>query len=101
MSLQNCHVTVCDMEGLTHSVEVTAESLYEAVATGLRALRDNEWAGEIPEGLDEVIVTVASPRVEHKVQMRQFNQWLERGDRSPAERIHRGRVRKLLGKDDK
>jgi hypothetical protein len=33
-----------------HTVEVAAESLYEAVARSLSALRANSWVGEIGEG---------------------------------------------------
>jgi hypothetical protein len=101
MPLQNCQVTVRDIEGVMHSVDVTASTLYEAVAIGLRALRENEFAGEIPDGLSQVTVTVAFPRVEHKVDMQLFNQWLERSDRSPADKTHRARVRVLLGKGAK
>jgi hypothetical protein len=53
-------------------------SLYEAVALGLRAIRETGFAGELPSYLDEVSVTVASVRVEHKVQMKKFNEWLGR-----------------------
>jgi len=36
MSVRSCRVTIRDTEGIEHSAEVTAESLYEAVALGLR-----------------------------------------------------------------
>ena len=39
MSVRSCRVTIQDVEGVAHTVEVTAESLYEAVAQGLAALR--------------------------------------------------------------
>lgn len=35
--IRSCRVTVQDLDGITHTVEVTAESLYEAVAQGLAA----------------------------------------------------------------
>ena len=38
------------MEGVAHMVEVTAESLYEAVAQGLAALRGREWVAGISPG---------------------------------------------------
>ena len=46
-----CKVTVTDMEGIEHTAQVSANSLYEAVALGLRAIKKSSWAGEIPEGL--------------------------------------------------
>ena len=46
-------VTVDDLEGGKHSVEVTASTLYEAVALGLAEIRGQDWAGEIP-GLQQL-----------------------------------------------
>ena len=43
MFVRSCRVSVEDMQGITHTVDVTAESLYEAVAQGLAALRGREW----------------------------------------------------------
>jgi hypothetical protein len=38
------------MEGVKHSVEVTASTLYEAVALGLVEIRGQGWTAEIPGG---------------------------------------------------
>jgi hypothetical protein len=43
MAARSCRVTISDLEGVTHTVEVTASSLYEAIALGLVALRGNNW----------------------------------------------------------
>jgi hypothetical protein len=43
MEVKSCRVTISDMEGVVHSVEVTAATLYEAVAFGLRELQGSEW----------------------------------------------------------
>ena len=56
-----------EREGLAHTVEVTAESLYEAVAQGLAALRGREWVAGLTNGT--VKVSVADVRVEHEVKM--------------------------------
>ena len=42
MAARSCRVTITDMEGVAHTVEVTASSLYEAVALGLTAIRGNK-----------------------------------------------------------
>jgi hypothetical protein len=39
MSVRSCKVTIEDMNGVRHTVDVTAESLYEAVALGLGAMK--------------------------------------------------------------
>jgi hypothetical protein len=51
VALRTCRVTCSDLDGIEHSVEVRADSLYEAVAQGLRAFRDADWAGDIGQGL--------------------------------------------------
>jgi hypothetical protein len=50
MPVRSCRVTIRDMEGVSHTVEVTAATLYEAVAQGLAAIRGNEWVGGIGDG---------------------------------------------------
>ena len=68
MSLRSCRVTIQDMDGVSHTVEVTATTLYEAVAQGLAAIRGSEWVAGIAQGLDVVKVSVANVRVEHEVE---------------------------------
>jgi hypothetical protein len=46
MSFRLCGVTVIDLEGVRHTAEVTASTLYEAVALGIMAIREQEWAGK-------------------------------------------------------
>jgi hypothetical protein len=43
MPVRSCKVTVKDMEGVAHTVEVTAATLYDAVALGMAAIRGDEW----------------------------------------------------------
>jgi hypothetical protein len=65
------------MDGVSHAVEVTAATLYEAVAQGLAAIRGNEWVAGIAQGLNVVKVSVADVRVEHEVKLMDFTKWLE------------------------
>jgi hypothetical protein len=97
MSLRSCRVIVQDMEGVTHSVEVTAGTLYEAVAQGLAAVEESDWVASIAQGLNVVKVSVADVRVEHEVKMIEFKRWLERPGGSPREVGSRKRVREILG----
>jgi len=54
-----CRVTIQDLDGTSHTAEVTASSLFEAVAQGLSALRKNEWVEGIEERFGIVKVSVA------------------------------------------
>lgn len=81
---------------MVHTVEVTAETLYEAVARGLAAIRGNDWVSGIAGGLNAVRVSVANVRVEHEVKMIEFKRWLERPGGSPREVGQRQRIRAIL-----
>ena len=78
MSVRSCRVTIQDLDGTSHTAEVTASSLFEAVAQGLAALRKNEWVDGIEERFGFVKVSVADVRVEHQVKIADFMKWLER-----------------------
>ena len=83
MPVRSCRVTIQDMDGVSHTVEVTAATLYEAVAQGLAAIRGNEWVAGIAQGLNVVRVSVADVRVEHEVKLMDFTKWVERAGGSP------------------
>lgn len=85
------------MDGVSHTVEVTAATLYEAVAQGLAAIRGHEWVAGIAQGSNVVKVSVADVRVEHEVKLMDFTKWLERTGTSPREVSDRQRIRSILG----
>jgi hypothetical protein len=85
------------MEGVTHTVEVTAGTLYEAVALGMAAIRTDEWVTGIAQGLNPVKVRVTNVAVEHEVRLMDFTQWLDRTGGSPREMSDRKRIRSILG----
>ena len=58
MPVRFCRVTIQDLDGVSHTVEVTAATLYQAVALGLAAIRGNEWVAGIAQGLNVVKVSV-------------------------------------------
>jgi hypothetical protein len=84
------------MEGIAHSVEVTAATLYEAVALGLSAIRGNDWVMWIAEGFNVVRVRVTNVPVEHEVKLGDFRKWLERTGRTPKEVSDRNAVHDIL-----
>ena len=97
MPIRSCRVTIQDMEGVAHTVDVTAQTLYEAVAQGLAAVRANDWVAGIAEGLNSIKVLVSNVRVEHEVKIRDFTKWLEKSGGSPREVSERQRIRSILG----
>lgn len=97
MQVRSCRVTIQDMDGVSHTVEVTAATLYEAVAQGLAAIRGNEWVAGVAQGLNVVKVSVADVRIDHQVKLQDFTKWLERAGGSPREMSDRQRIRSILG----
>lgn len=85
------------MDGVSHTVDVTAATLYEAVAQGLAAIRGNEWVAGVAQGLNIVKVSVADIRIEHEVRLMDFTSWLERTGGSPREITDRRRIQSILG----
>lgn len=85
MAVRSCRVSIADLEGVIHTVEVTASTLYEAVALGMAAVRTEEWANGIAMGLNSVKVRVTNVPVEHEVVLKDFTKWLDRSGGSPRE----------------
>jgi PemK-like, MazF-like toxin of type II toxin-antitoxin system len=67
MQVRSCRVTIRDIDGLTHSVDVTAATLFVAVAQAIAALRRDDWVADIPRGQNVVNVSVANVRMDHQV----------------------------------
>ena len=75
MALKACTVVIHDLNETAHAIDVTAKSLYEAIAQALAALRGHEWVGEIGRGLTTVTVKVRHPEVTHVVKIQDFENW--------------------------
>ena len=94
---RTCRVTCRDVDGVEHSVEVSAESLYEAVALGLCALKASPWVGDIGEGLTTITVEVREQAaVTHQVHMKDFRKWLDARGTTPAQITAKDRVPAIL-----
>ncbi|MGC1903442.1 MAG: hypothetical protein WA715_06445 [Candidatus Acidiferrum sp.] len=97
MTVRSCKVTITDLEGVAHTVEVTASSLYEAVALGLASIRGNQWVHGMFDGFNAVKVRVTDVPVDHEVKLKDFTQWLERQGNTPKDVTARKKIREILG----
>ena len=95
--VRSCRVTIKDLQDVSHTVVVTAESLYEAVALGLNAIRGGNWVEGLHDEYGEVDVSVTEIPVRHSVEMKEFNAWIARDGGAPRDLIQRQRARKILG----
>jgi hypothetical protein len=97
VEVKSCRVTISDLQGVAHTVEVTATTLYEAIALGLKQIRGHEWAEDLAGAMNPVTVRVKSIEVEHTIRLGDFTKWLERKGGSPAETMRRRRIKDILG----
>jgi hypothetical protein len=85
-------VSYLDVEGLRHTVEVEAESLYEAAVLAIRTFRQHDCALGQASKLE---VEVRSS-VTHTTTPMRVHEWLNGGARTPKEAIIKERLRALL-----
>jgi len=94
-----CRVSYTDDAG-THSVEVTAETLYEAVAQAVSEFKDDKTVPNQPGLETEFRVAVIRKPVEHFIRLRRVAEWAQTSNvKGPAEALRRERVRKLLASE--
>ncbi len=94
--MRTCRVSFQDPGGLVHSVEVTAASLFEAVALAVKAFRSAEWMESGPGGAAVLEVAVLHPVAKHSIPLAKLMSWLETNGRSPKEQISKQRLRDML-----
>jgi hypothetical protein len=96
MAVRSCRVTCRDAQGIEHRVDVTAESLFEAVAQAWRIFGENEWNTDGGRPPSVFVVKVKHPEIEHKVRTQDFENWLAAAPKSPAEMALKNRLGKIL-----
>jgi hypothetical protein len=98
MAGSRCRVSFTDTDGVSHGIDVDAESLYEAVAIAVAQFRDDEISASSPGPMTEFTVAVYRNPTEHKIRLGQVSKWAEHTTKDgPAGITKRQRVRALLG----
>ena len=94
MPLRSCRVTITDVQGRIHAIEVVASTVFEAVALGLKAIEGDKWRAD---GFTPVKVRVSDVPADYEVKLKDFTKWLDRRGISPRGVIDRKRIRAILG----
>src|ERR671936_2156196 len=76
VALRTCTVSFTGPSGVRHSVEVTAESIYEAAALGVSALKSDGWADAIAPGT-ELEIQVREPATCYRITVHQIRRWCD------------------------
>ena len=100
MTVRSCKVSWRDGQGIEHSVDVTAETLFEAVAQAWRAFGDDDWNTDAGRRPTVFTIRVKQPEIEHKVRLQDFENWLVSPPKSPAEMALKNRLKKVLDRSD-
>lgn len=87
-----CIVSYLDVSGIRHSVEVQADSLYEAAVLAVKILREHDCA---PAEISKLEVEIRSS-VTHEITLKKVRQWLHGGAKSPKEAVTKERLREIL-----
>ena len=90
-----CTVSFIGSAGVRHSVDVTADSVYEAAALGVAQLRRHPWVDSIAPGT-QLEVEVRDVATTHCISVGQIQRWCDGVATSPDEVLKRKRVKALL-----
>ena len=95
MPVRSCTVSFRGVSGVQHSVDLEAESVYEAAIRGLSLLRKDGWVDNIGPAT-ELEIRVREPATRHTVSVQQLRRWCDGIAVSPAETIRKAKLRQLL-----
>ncbi len=90
-----CTVSFEDEHGTTHTVTVSAASVYEAVGLALQAFKLQPWVPQVPSAAP-LTIAARAPTVQHQVTLDKAQRWANLAATSPADKLQRARVRALL-----
>jgi len=95
MAVRVCEVAFQDSSGVRHSVQVEAETLYEAVVLGVTRLRKDVWVERVNSGT-VLEIEVREPATKHSMTLAQVERWLGSISPSPAEKSKKARLSLML-----
>jgi hypothetical protein len=91
--MARCWVSYKNEDGL-HSVEVNADSLYEAVAGAVAEFRGDKTISELPGPGTELTVVILRKPPEHRITLAPVQEWAKASTKGgPAAMVKRERVR--------
>ena len=82
---RSCCVSFIESEGITHSVEITASSLFEAAVVATAEFRRHGFADTTFGSATKLNVRVKGPEAAHVVSVGKVKAWLDRVGKSPHE----------------
>jgi len=94
--MARCRVSYTDRQGV-HAVEVTADTLFEAVAQAVVEFKEDRKVSTPPGPETEFTVMVLRKPPEHIIRLKKVQEWAQPSTvGGPAETMRRERVPKML-----
>jgi len=93
---RSCSVSFTDSEGITHTVEISASTLYEAAVLALEEFRRHGFADATFGPGTKLTVKVRQPELSHVVSVGRLRSWLDGSGKSPVEHAMKSRLRGLV-----
>lgn len=90
--MPRCVVSYLDTSGIRHTVEVEAQSLYEAAVLAIKVFRQHDCE---PREANQLEIEVRSSVV-HTLTIRKIHDWLNGGAKTPKEAVTKERLRAML-----
>jgi len=95
MARRTCSVSFTDIKGIRHTVDVDADSLYEAAILGIRRLNDDPWIEKI--GPATVLdIEAREPAAKHSLSLQQVERWLSGATANPNEASKKAKLKMML-----
>jgi type VI protein secretion system component VasA len=92
----SCRVSFTDGNGVTHSVVVSAASLFEAAALAVAEFRRCSFAAATVGPATRLLVAVETPATTHELTMAKLQYWLDGDGKTPREQAVKVKLRQLL-----
>jgi hypothetical protein len=93
--LRSCTVSLRDPGGITHTVQVHGESLFEAAARAVSAFREQGWGADALTPNAVLRVEVYLPTVVHEVPLKAVQRWIDGPSVTPKEQAAKAAFRKM------
>jgi hypothetical protein len=94
----SCKISFTDGAGVTHSITVTAESLYEAAARGVVEFKRTGFALAEIGPATRLTIAVEGPNPSYELPVARLQSWLETNGKTPREQAMKVTLRQLLGR---
>lgn len=90
--MATCIVSYLDPEGIRHTAEVQAGTLFEAAALAVKTFKQHDCE---PRGLNTLEVEMRTS-VTHSLTVKKLHEWLTGSSKNPKDAVLKDRLRELL-----